>query len=459
MKKHHQILLTTALFITLFYGETAIGLNLGILGISYAVLILAETPKQKWSRNFLLLFVTTVFSSVAFAWFGDFISGFAVFTSIFLFAFKAKNGDLKSLLVIPLFVTNFFTFIGRFFKFGDWLPQKKTTGMTQKIISIFVIPFVFIAVFFGVYSLGSDHFSQFFTTWEFDLNFWQLFWVIILGFFLAFTVWNFRLYNFILGMNHELKNDFVNEDITQKSTYSFMDLDAERKSGVVSFLALNILLLIFIVTFNYEQFIEVQKNPNLLSAETHERVNAVILSIVLAICVIMFYFKGNFNFDIEARSLKIMAKMWIVLNAVLVISAVVKNSEYILNWGLTYKRLGVYAFLILALIGLILTFYKIHFRKTNAFLFNQMFWYFYGTMLVCSFINWGGIITNHNMDRKDFKVNYDLYLIDFNEKQLLDYADRTKDEKLKQEILHQLKFKNEESFLSKTLYYETFKSK
>lgn len=459
MKKHHQILLTTALFITLFYGETAIGLNLGILGVSYAVLILAETPKQKRSRNFLLLFVTTLFSSVAFAWFGDFISGFAVVTSIFLFAFKAKNGDLKSLLVIPLFATNFVTFIARFFNFGDWLPQKKMTGVTQKIISVFVIPFVFIAVFFGVYSLGSDHFSKIFTTWELDLNFWQLFWVVILGFFMAFNVWNFKFYNFLFGINHGLKNDFVNEDITQKSTYSFMDLEAERKSGVVSFLALNLLLLVFIVTFNYEQFIEVQKDPHLLSAETHERVNAVILSIVLAICVILFYFKGNFNFDIEARSLKIMAKIWIVLNAVLVLSAFAKNSEYILNFGLTYKRLGVYAFLILALIGLMLTFYKIHFRKTTAFLFNQMIWYFYGTMLACSFINWGGIITDHNMDRKDFKVQYDLYMINFNEKQLLDYADKTKNEKLKQQIFHELEVKNEESFLSKTLYYETIKSK
>lgn len=154
------------------------------------------------------------------------------------------------------------------------------------------------------------------------------------------------------------------------------------------------MLLIFIVTFNYEQFVEITKTPNQLSAETHERVNAVILSIILVICVIMFYFKGNFNYDKESESLKIVAKIWIVLNAILVISAVAKNSEYILNFGLPYKRFGVYEFLILALIGLILTFYRIQVRKINAFLFNEMFWCFYGTMLVCSFINWGGILSS-----------------------------------------------------------------
>ncbi|MBF8457694.1 DUF4173 domain-containing protein [Kaistella sp. G5-32] len=459
MKKHHLILLTTALFITLFYGETAIGINLGVLGISYSILLLVETPKKNHSRNLLLLFVITVFSSFAFAWFGDFISGLALFTSLFLFALKAKNRELKSLLVIPLFIANFITFIGRFFKFDEWFPRKKTSGMTQKIISVFVIPFVFIAIFFGVYSLGSDHFSSFFSKWEFDLNLWEFFWITVLGFFLAFTVWNFKIYHLLFSFNHQLKNDFVNEDITQKPTYSFLDLNAERKSGVVSFIALNLLLLIFIVTFNYEQFVEISKNPNQLSAETHERVNAVILSIILAICVIMFYFKGNFNFDIESKSLKILAKIWIVLNAVLVISAVTKNSEYILNFGLTYKRLGVYAFLILALIGLILTFYKIHFRKTNAFLFNQMFWYFYGTMLVCSFVNWGGIITSHNMGRKDFALNYHQTAIDYSEKQLLDYAKQTKNETLRKQILLEIELKRENSFLSKTLYYETTPSK
>ena len=455
MKKHHLILLTTALFITLFYGETSLGINFGILGISYAILLLVETPKTRWSRSFLLLFVTTVFSSVAFAWFGDFFSSLALLASLFLFALKSRNVNLKSLMVIPLFATNFLTFIGRFFNFKEWLPEKKTSGTVQKLISVFVIPFVLIAVFFGVYSLGSDHFSQFFSSWEFDLNFWEFFGITILGFFLAFNIWNFKIYDFLFHYNHDLKNDFVNEDITGKPTYSFLDLHAERRSGVISFLALNLLLFIFIVTFNYEQFVEVEKNPHLLSAETHERVQAVILSIVLAICVIMFYFKGNFNFDKKSGSLKILAKIWIVLNAVLVFSTMAKNTEYILNWGLTYKRLGVDAFLILTLIGLILTFYKIQYKKTNAFLFNQMFWYFYGTVLICSFINWGGIITNHNVTRKDFDVKYNMNVINFNEKQLLDYANQTKNENLKKEILKKIQSKRENSFLSKTLYYET----
>jgi cytochrome c oxidase assembly factor CtaG len=139
-------------------------------------------------------------------------------------------------------------------------------------------------------------------------------------------------------------------------------------------------LLFFIITFNYEQFVELKATANQLAEETHERVGAVIGSIVMAIVVIMFYFKGSFNFDKKAKFLKILAQIWVFLNAILVISAMLKNTEYVYYLGLTYKRLGVYAFLSLAIIGLIFTFIKVSKQKTNAYLFNQMFWYVYGTI-------------------------------------------------------------------------------
>jgi hypothetical protein len=52
---------------------------------------------------------------------------------------------------------------------------------------------------------------------------------------------------------------------------------------------LNALLLVFIVTYNYEQFLKWLKNQVCL--DTHERVDAVILSIIMAVGVIS-YFKG-----------------------------------------------------------------------------------------------------------------------------------------------------------------------
>lgn len=456
MKNYQLILLTTVLFITLFYGET-MGLNFGILGIAYALLTYFKTPQKNRTRTFYFLVATSILSSIAFAWYGDFVSFLAVLTSISLMVFKSKNRALKTILAVPVFGLNFLTFIYRFFQFEEWLPKRNTGGLAQKIISVVLIPVVFIIIFLFIYSSGSDHFSKIFTDYDFDFNLWEFLALGGLGFFIAFNLWNFKMYPIFYSQNHALKDDFLNEDKSQKSTYSFLDLDAERKSGVVSLLALNILLVIFIITFNYEQFVEVVKTPNQLSAETHERVNAVILSIIMAILVILFYFKGSFNFDKKAKSLKILAQIWMTLNAVLVISAFAKNGEYILNFGMTYKRLGVCAFLILAVVGLIITFIKIQKQKTNAYLFNRMIWFFYGIILVSSYFNWGGIATQYNITHKKGNLDF-LRTLNFNHQLLKDHFPKEYPDLQNDSYFYRVDIENE-TFLSKILYFENLKPK
>ena len=452
MKTHQLIILTTVLFVTLFYGEE-MGLNFGLLGVAYALLTLIHTPEENRTRAFIMVFVAGILSSVAFAWYGDFASFLAVFTSLFLLSFKSKNRDLKSLLVIPVFAVNFVTFIYRFFKFEDWLPKRNMPETLKTVTALFLIPSFFVLVFFGIYALGSEHFSGFFSGWEFNFDLWQFIVIGTLGFFIAFNFWNFKVEKFIYSLNHHFKNDFLNEDKEIPFSGSFLDIDSERMSGVISFVALNLLLLVFILTFNYEQFVEIPKSPSELSVETHDRVNAVILSIVMAVLVIMFYFKGKFNFDSKARSLKLLAKIWIFLNAVLVISAFAKNSEYVFSLGITYKRLGVYAFLVLSFIGLILTFIKIKHQKTNAFMFNQMSWYFYGTVLATSFINWGNLATEYNISND--KGSFDFYKsLNYNDELLIktypnEFEKTTKPIEISKE--------QHKSFLSKIIYYQTLK--
>lgn len=456
MKTHHYILLTTLLFVILFYDES-MGLNLGILGIIYASLTLYKTPERNRTRTFLILFVTSILSSIAFAWYGDFPSFLAITSSLLLLSYRSKNRRLKILFLIPVFVVNCFTFLCRFFNFDKWLPKRNIPGLWQKVLAFVLIPLVLLAIFFGVYSAGSDHFANLFKNIELDINFWQLVAITVLGFFFAFNYWNYSVEKTIYKQNYILDDNFKEENKIQKPTYSFLDLDAERMSGVISFFSLNILLIFFIATYNYEQFFEAVKTPNQLSAETHERVNAVIVSIVLAILVIMFYFKSSFNFDPKAGLLKILAKIWIVLNIILVLSAMMKNYEYVINSGFTYKRLGVFGFLIVSLIGLILTFIKIHKKKRNAFLFNTMIGYVYGTILVCSYFNWGGLITSQNIKSNHFDYYYHKTEVNFNEEYLLKYAREKHSEGIEKDIMERVRVHQKESFLSKVIYYQTIK--
>lgn len=448
MKTFQKILLATVLFTVLFYDEN-IGLNFGVLGISYSLILLVSIPKKLRTRTFFVLFIMSVFSSAAFAWYGDFASFVATIMSVALLSFKAKSKELKSVFVIPVFAITFFSFIYRIFLFDRWLPKINTQSSSQKVLAVVVIPAVLLSVFFAIYTLGSDHFANI-LNFNWNLNIWLLLVMICLGFFFAFNFFNLWIPGFLHSQNHFLKNYFTQEDRIAKPTYSFMDLDTERTSGLVSLVVLNILLVFFIITYNYEQFYENMKTPVQLSRETHERVNAVILSIIMAIVVLMFYFKSNFNFDEKAKPLKTAAKIWIVLNGVLVCSAILKNLEYFVSYGVTYKRLGVFAFLVLCLIGLVLTFIKVQQRKTNAFLINHMVWYFYGTVLAASWINWGNMATvyNINNDKADF---YYLSTLNFNDEILMKHYSQKMKESYE---YNEIRKERQQTFLSKKLYYQ-----
>lgn len=461
MKKHQIIFACSLIFLLLFYKED-LGINLALFGLVLTGFVCYFFQDRFAERSHLILVVTSVLSCLAFAWYGDFASFLALAMSLLFLQFKTQDPKLKIVQIFPLVFLNGITSLGRIFIFKQWLPEKKIhNNFAKKLVAFFVIPAIFLILFFIVYSFGSDHFSSLFTDYTLDINLGNLVIIGILGFYISFSFWNYWVPEVCYEKNKLLDNEFSNiDEIKNQNTFSFLDLDFERKSGVITLVVLNLMLLVFIVTYNYEQFFEVAEKSK-LSSDTHERVNSVIFSILMAVGVIMFYFKGGFNFDKQAVSLKRLAKLWIFMNGALIISTLIKNSEYVSFFGLTYKRLGVFAFLILAMIGLVYAFQKIRRQKTNAYLVNQMVWYFYGTVLLCSFVNWGNIITNYNISvGKGLEPNF-LLRLEFNDETRRDYF-----------IQHSINgkfiesYKEEEiarrqtdPFLSKVLYYEFLKEK
>ncbi|MEN2400420.1 DUF4153 domain-containing protein [Flavobacterium sp. MC2016-06] len=472
MKKIHFIAVSSIAFILLFYKEE-VGVNLAIFMLFLTGLICYFFQDRFVNRTHLILVVTSVLSCFAFAWYGDPISGLAMFLSVVMLQFKTQENELKIIQVFPVMLINPLASLGRVLMFAQWIPERKVNNnFAKKIIAYVVIPALFLGMFFIVYSFGSDHFSALFTNYQLDINFSELLIIIVWGFFFSFNFWNYWVPDACYEYNSKLDNDFNDELVsTHESTFSFLDIDFERKSGQITLLLLNCLLLVFIAVYNYEQFFEAKDavvTMSKLSAATHERVNAVIFSIIMAVGVILFYFKGGFNFDPKASKLKKLAKLWIALNGVLIISTIIKNSEYVSFFGLTYKRLGVYAFLTLAVIGLVFTFLKITKQKTNAYLINHMVWYFYATVLLCSYVNWGNLITNYNISVNKGVEPYFLSSLNFNDEARQEYFKLNKID-----MAHNRKFdgyqgmsreeiikkRQSETFLSKALYYEFLNDK
>ena len=461
MKKHQIILACSIVFTLLFYNES-VGVNLSIFGLLLTGSICYFFQDRFTDRSHLILVVTSVLSCMAFAWYGDFVSFLALAISILFLQFKIQESKLKIVQVFPLIFLNAFASIGRIFIFSQWLPERKIhNNFAKKLVAYFIIPAIFIVVFFTAYSFGSSHFSSLLTDYTLDIDIVEVILIGILGFYISFSFWNYWVPEVCHEKNDLLDNDFKNiAEIKSQNTFSFLDIDFERKSGEITLVLLNFLLVVFIITYNYEQFFEVIEKSN-LSADTHERVNSVIFSIIMAVGVIMFYFKGGFNFDKKAANLKKLAKIWIVLNGLLIVSTIIKNSEYISVFGLTYKRLGVYAFLILAIIGLVFVFRKITKQKTNAYLANQMVWYFYGTVLLCSFVNWGNLITTYNIAVNKCVEPIFLSRLNFNDEARREYfsklhLDGQLIEIRKEEEIDEYQNK---TFLSKALYYEFLNNK
>jgi hypothetical protein len=257
-----------------------------------------------------------------------------------------------------------------------------------------------------------------------------------------------------LGVNFS-----AGKQLNLKPTFSFLEMDFERKSGEISFVLLNILLVFFIITYNYEQFFIPGKTAS-LSNEIHQRVATIIFSIILAIGVIMFYFKSSFNFDAKAGLLKKLSYVWIVLNALLIASAFIKNAEYISVLGLTFKRIGVFIFLTLSLIGLFITYLKLHFRRTNIFLLNRMLRIFFVTFIITSCINFSWIVTKYNISfHKNDDIEY-LKTLDFNKQVLYDYYKNDASwESFFDNEKGIIKSENSKGILSSHLYFQSLKIK
>jgi len=85
-----------------------------------------------------------------------------------------------------------------------------------------------------------------------------------------------------------------------------------------------------------------------------------------------------------------------------------------------------------------------------------MVWYFYGTILLCSYVNWGNLITNYNISVNKGVEPLFLSDLNFNDEARRDFfklknLDGQYPEISREETISE---RQNDSFLSKALYYE-----
>jgi Domain of unknown function (DUF4173) len=147
----------------------------------------------------------------------------------------------------------------------------------------------------------------------------------------------------------------------------------------------------------------------------------LIFSILLAISIIVYFFRANQNFYKNNLWLIRLTYLWIFQNALLLASIVYKNQLYISELGLTYKRIGVYVYLLLTLAGLILTFWKVRKLKTIWYILRKNTLTAYIMLIISCLLNWDSYIAHYNINKA--KVLDVIYLLNLSDKTLPDLKD------------------------------------
>ncbi|MGF7231818.1 DUF4173 domain-containing protein [Arachidicoccus sp.] len=457
LSKFSQFIISILLYVALFYNQY-LGINYSLLCLSLWLLSYSNTTHEKRSKVFWLLSLAVFISAFSFAWYGDPASFISLFISLFIMGIYTQYRQVKIITYPVLAAYSFASFIVRIFFFSKWLPHVKVNNKaSKKAIAYFVIPTLLLTLFTAIYVVSNNTFSSFFTNIRFNFNVELIVFLSISGFYFMFNYWFMMPPKLMLELDGKLNNHLTYEASQQfKPTFDFLEIDFERRSGEISLVLLNLLLIVFIFTYDYEQLGNISINTN-LSGELHQSINALIVSIVMAISVIMFYFKSVFNFDQKAKHLKQLAYCWIALNMLLTISAISKNTEYVFHLGLTFKRIGVYIFLLLCVIGLIFTYLKIRNKLSNYFLIGKMFVVFFITIVLNCTINWSWLITKYNLTYINHEKENYWYLKSLGFNQQLLYNHFRNDTKWKEYFENEeqdISDKQQRSFLSKSFYYE-----
>ncbi|MFD2245556.1 DUF4173 domain-containing protein [Pontibacter ruber] len=270
-------------------------------------------------------------------------------------------------------------------------------GVQRQHISMVGIPLVISVVFLMIYASASSAFSYVLSQIRLDVISWGWIGFTLLDFVLLFGLLHPLTITFITEKDLATGNSLTRLKVRKPVSFKFPALKYEYRTSILLLVMLNLLLLFFILSDAFYLTIGTLPPSVVWADYLHQGVYGLIFSILLAIGVLLYVFRGNLNFYRHNQRLKQLAYIWLALNVVLVLLTLTKNCIYVFNYGLTYKRIGVYTYLTLTAIGLFFSFIKVANLKNNWFLFRKNAWALYTVLLVLAMFNWDRVITFYNI--------------------------------------------------------------
>ncbi len=410
MKKNDWYFLgLLSLYSALFYQQVP-GLNLLIFTLAYVGVMLIQHYKKLNSKLIASAILCLLAGSSVFIY-GNLLSFISSVVSIGIFSFlcfSAKNSIFASVFfaLYNLMFSMFHIFVDgdRRISKVNKITEKKVT----KTVGFILIPLLVVLIFVLLYRHANPVFKELTDQISFNFISFKFIGFTCLGAIVVYGIF----YPKGIEQWHIYETRIPNKALHTDGWDQYLSRDSEHKLAIWIIALLNILILfVNLIDINY-LFLGGEFPSHLTLAELlHQGVNTLIFSIVLAIIVVLVFFRGRLNYYENNRTLKILTSIWLGLNLLMALITMEKNHIYISEYGLTYKRIGVYVYLFLTSLGLIYTFIKVHKIRSNWFLVRQLGWYFWGTLVIAAFIPWNLLIANFNINKylneqKDIDLAY-----------------------------------------------------
>lgn len=413
--KKLALFISALLFSTFFYDQS-IGLNLFLFSMLTVVILFINNKShfkhrktQIYSIAYLITGLTIFFHSSTLSLIANFVAFFTLIGHL---------SETKSSIYINWLNGLYTTIAGFFYRnFAVNQTESKDEETVEKTpidylhwAKIILIPTIIVIAFIMLYKNGSPVFSNIID--KIDFGFINIQWLLVAG--LGYYLFN----NIYAPIEVEPATEFdlkTDNTLLKSEAFSVPKLKQENQLGVILISLLNALIVMYLITDITFLTSQQEIRASVYSAQVHSGINALIASIVIAILILLNVFRGDLNFYEGNKTLRRLAFTWIVLNILLVLSIVFKNSQYIYYFGLTYKRIGVIVYLILATTGLVTTLLKISSVKNNWYLFRINTQAAFIILIASSTINWDYHITNFNFNyAQSIDYNYVIGLSDNN---------------------------------------------
>jgi Leucine-rich repeat (LRR) protein len=406
------ILILTAVYSFLFYEEHA-GLNFLLFSLTAGGSLAALKPEALKERSTLAVAGLYLLSAVCVLIYSSALSILANIISLLLLSACCFNN--RASVLFNLFYSVYSVLGGLVFMVINLIqPEKKneeTEVKKSKLRSLtYIVPVLFGLIFFFLYKSANPLFEKY--TEELNLDFISASWLMftICGFLVAYGLIKHQRIQALDNWENNIPTRIVP---SEKRTGRW----DERKAAVILFILLNLMLVFMnLLDLNYLYLGAGMPQGVTHKQFVHNGVGMLILSVSLAIVLILYFFRGRLNFEENSKLIKILVYVWIAQNMMMVVSTAIRNNMYVSDALLTYKRIGVYYWLLMAAFGLLTTFIMIRNTRSGWYLFKTNSWIAYVVLVLSACVDWDKVTGDYNISHTTLIASLDKkYLLDISE--------------------------------------------